>query len=66
MSSVRQLVREVLANQSQTSEQADPVLRTRRALAKSDAERLAELELSITGEVRQWAATALQSEGSAA
>ena len=66
VASARQLVREVLAAQSQTNAQDDPLLRTRRILLKSDPGRLAEMELSLQGQVRQWVMTARQPERSAA
>jgi TPP-dependent pyruvate/acetoin dehydrogenase alpha subunit len=65
MASMRQILQQVFSAQDQTSKQKDPLVRTRQALVRRDAKRLADMEAAIQREIQQIVATALQSEGSA-
>jgi pyruvate dehydrogenase E1 component alpha subunit len=66
IASMRHIMGPASAAQGQIGTAQDPLFRTRRALRRMDAGRLAELEASIRSEIRQIVAAALESEGGGA
>ena len=64
--SARQLVGQMLANQTQSSPRGDPLLRARQNLQLEDAPRLAALEASLRVEIDRVVTLALQPDGRAA
>jgi len=65
IASLRQILGGVLAMQSQTARQGDPLRRTRQVLAEKDAYRLAALESSVRLKIQECVAIALASQGRA-
>ncbi len=66
MASMRQIMEQVAAAQSQTDGRKDPLVQARQTLVQKDARRLAEMESVIQREIQNAAAAALRSEGGAA
>ena len=66
LTAARQIVGQVLSIQAQTSRESDPLQRLRPVLAQADAQRLVELETTITNDVQKVVDQAVLNEGGAA